>query len=255
MLIEPPLTQPPEFIKLLANEVRWGVIKALSTGDYRVNELVARLHQPMNLISYHLKKMREEELVTMRRSEADGRDVYYSLDLARLRQRFLEAEQALHPAVGHPTPTFNPARLLPKRVLFMCTHNSARSQMAEGLLCHLSQRRLAVFSAGSHPTSIHPDAIHTMAQMGIDLQAQQARSVDLFIGQSFDYVITVCDKAREVCPTFPGSGQQFHWGFADPVSIGDADRRREAFAMTAQSLKSRIECFLTTLPTHESEII
>lgn len=245
--------QPPEFIKLLANEVRWGVLQALANGDLQVNELVNQLQQPMNLVSYHLKKMRDEALVTTRRSEADGRDVYYSLDLTRLRRLFLESGQALHPAIGLPLATFDPMRLRPQRILFICTHNSARSQMAEGLLRHLSRERLTVSSAGSQPTAVHPDAIRTLAQLGIDMRRQHSRSTDAFISQPFDYVITVCDKAREVCPTFPGAGQRLHWGFPDPVAIAADDARAAAFTLTAQRLKSRIEYFLTTLPTAESE--
>jgi protein-tyrosine-phosphatase len=244
--------QPPEFIKLLSNEVRWGVLKALASGDHQVNELVTLLRQPTNLVSYHLKKMRDEALVTTRRSEADARDVYYSLDLPRFRQRFLEAGQALHPAIGLALPTFDPARLLAQRVLFICTHNSARSQMAEGLLRHLSAGRLEVLSAGSHPTRVHPGAIRAMDKLGVDIRAQTPRHVQDYAGQSFDYVITVCDRAREVCPAFPGIGQQLHWGFPDPTAITDDAARDEAFARTAQRLKSRIEYFLTTLPTDES---
>ncbi|PJF25946.1 MAG: ArsR family transcriptional regulator, partial [Phototrophicales bacterium] len=144
-------TRPPEIIKLLANEVRWGLLKALVMGDRQVNELVALTQQPMNLVSYHLKKMREDELVTTRRSEADGRDVYYSADFARLRQLFHEAAAALHPALIAPLTPPNAEKLPFKRVLFICTHNSARSQMAQGLLRHLSQERLYVASAGSEP--------------------------------------------------------------------------------------------------------
>ncbi|MBZ0286065.1 MAG: arsenate reductase ArsC, partial [Anaerolineae bacterium] len=167
---------------------------------------------------------------------------------------FLEAGQALHPAIGFALPAFDPTRLLPQRILFICTHNSARSQMAEGLLRHLSQGRLEVFSAGSHPTAVHPDAIRTLDQMGIDIRGQQSRSVDAFIEQPFDTIITVCDKAREVCPAFPGSGQKLHCGFPVPVVIADDQARAEAFSATAQRLKSRMEYFLTTLPIEKSEI-
>lgn len=245
--------QPPEFIKLLANDLRWGLLKALTISDLQVNELVAQLQQPMNLVSYHLKKMRADALVTTRRSEADGRDVYYSLDLNHLRQMYLEAGMALHPALGLNLPTTDVSRLQYQRILFVCTHNSARSQMAEGLLRHLSQGSLDVLSAGSHPTTIHPDAIHTMADFGIDIRQQQSRSLNAVAGQSFDYIITVCDKAREVCPTFPGSGIPMHWGFPDPVVIEDAAERRAIFDRTAQHLKSRIEYFLSTLPTLSDE--
>ncbi len=240
--------QPPEFIKLLSNDVRWGVLKALTTSDLQVNELVTRLQQPMNLVSYHLKKMRDDALVTTRRSEADGRDVYYSLDLNRLRAMYLEAGAALHPAIGLNLPSMDVSRLPHQRVLFVCTHNSARSQMAEGLLRHLSQGHLDGLSAGSHPTTIHPDAVRAMDNLGIDIRQQHARPLSEFEGQSFDFVITVCDKAREVCPTFPGTGTPMHWSFSDPVRIEDAAERAAVFDRTAQQLKSRIEFFLSTLP-------
>lgn len=248
---QPGRAHPPEFIRLLANDVRWGVLQALSASDYQVNELVARVQQPANLVSYHLKKMRDDGLVTTRRSEADGRDIYYSLDITRLRQLYLEAGHALHPAIMQVSSGLHTAQLVPQRVLFLCTHNSARSQMAEGLLRHLSAGQLEVFSAGSHPTAIHPDAIRTMDEIGIDLRGHRSRSMDLFLDQSFDYVITVCDKSREVCPAFGGTGQQIHWGFADPVGIDDPTRRQEAFFHTAHKLKVRIEHFLITLPVRE----
>lgn len=244
---------PPEFIRLLANDVRWGLLKTLTTSDHQVNELVSLLHQPMNLVSYHLKKMREEALITARRSEADGRDVYYSLDLARLRQLFLEAGQALHPALGFALPAFDAARLARHRVLFVCTHNSARSQMAEGLMRALGQGMIDAASAGSHPTRVHPEAIRVMKGQGIDISAQRSQSLDAVAGQSFDTIITVCDNAREVCPTFPGEGRQLHWGFPDPVAIGDNAARRAAFDRIAEQLRLRITYFLSTLPTANPE--
>jgi protein-tyrosine-phosphatase len=239
--------QPPDFIKLLANDVRWGVLKALASGDHQVNELVMLVQQPMNLVSYHLKKMREEMLVTTRRSEADGRDIYYTLDLERLRDLYLAAGGALHPLLSQPYQTLDIAALPAARVLVVCTHNSARSQMAEALLRDLSKGKITVSSAGSHPTCVHPDAIHAMDSLGVDIRAQGVHHLSEYEGQSFDYVITVCDKAREVCPTFPGEGQQLHWGFPDPVGIADAEQRQAAFAQIAQRLRIRIEHFLVTL--------
>lgn len=239
--------QPPDFIKLLANDVRWGMLKALAKGDRQVNELVTLLQQPMNLVSYHLKKMREEALVTTRRSEADGRDVYYTLDLERLRDLYLAAGNALHPLLSEPRHILDPEILPAVRVLVVCTHNSARSQMAQGLLRDLSQGRVTAFSAGSHPTQVHPEAIRTMDSLGIDIRDQSVHHVNEYEGQPFDYVITVCDKARENCPTFPGDGQQLHWGYADPLAIPDAEQRRAAFMRIAQRLRIRIEHFLVTL--------
>lgn len=225
-----------------------GLLKTPATSDLQVNELVAQLQQPMILVSYHLKKMREDALVTTRRSEADGRDVYYSLDLNRLRQNYLEVGMALHPAIGVNQIVPDVSRLQHHRVLFVCTHNSARSQMAEGLLRHLSQGPLDVLSAGSYPTTVHPEAIQTMTDFGIDISHHQTRSLNDIASESFDYVITVCDKAREVCPTFPGSGTPVHCGFPDPVVIQDDTERRAAFNRTASQLKSCIEFLLSTLP-------
>jgi protein-tyrosine-phosphatase len=246
------LEQPPEFITLLASDVRWGLLKALSTSDQRVNELVAQVKQPMNLVSYHLKKMRDDALVRTRRSEADGRDVYYSLDLERLRQMYQEAGVALNPSLGLAVNPLDVSRLERQRILFVCTHNSARSQMAEGLLRHLSQGSLDVSSAGSHPTIVHPDAIRTMDALGIDIRGQRSKPLSDVEGQPFDYVITVCDRAREVCPAFPGPDVQMHWGFPDPIVIEDDTERADLFEQTARQLKSRIEHFLCTLPTADS---
>lgn len=245
-----PPAQPPDFIKLLANDVRWGVLKALASSDHQVNELVTLLQQPMNLVSYHLKKMRAEALVTTRRSEADGRDVYYTLDLERLRALYLAAGGALHPLLSQPYQPFDAAALPAARVLVVCTHNSARSQMAQALLRELSRGKIAAFSAGSHPTRIHPEAIHAMDSLGIDIRAQTPHHLSEYEGQSFDYVITVCDKAREVCPAFPGGGQQLHWGFPDPVVIADPEQRQIAFTRIAERLRVRVEHFLVTLAQH-----
>ena len=185
--------------------------------------------------------------MTTWRSEADGRDVYYSLNLNRLRQMYLEAGAALHPIVGTNLETLDVSRLPHQRVLFVCTHNSARSQMAEALLRHLSQGKLDVISAGSHPTGVHTDAIRTMDNFGINLRNQSSQSLHDVKGQLFEYVITVCDKAREVCPTFPGEGQHIHWGFSDPVVIADDAERILAFEKIALSLQSRINQFLVTI--------
>jgi protein-tyrosine-phosphatase len=207
----------------------------------------------MNLVSYHLKQMRDDGLVTTRRSEADGRDVYYSLEWEHLRQMYRDAGAALHPAVGFDAAPSPIVQLKRQRVLFVCTHNSARSQMAEGILRSLTHGQLDVFSAGSEPTSVHPSAIEAMHKFSIDITSQRSRSLSEFEGQTFDFVITVCDKAREVCPTFPGTSAQMHWGFADPIAIQDDQTRAEFFDYIARRLKSRLVYFVSTLPPASSE--
>lgn len=239
-------SQPPEIIKLLAHDLRWNMLKALTASDFRVQELVALVDEPMNLVSYHLKKLRDEGVVSTRRSEADGRDIYYRANLVRLNDLYQAAGAALHPALSL-TPRTNETGL-PQRVLFVCTHNSARSQMAEGLMRNLAEQSVEVYSAGSHPTELHMDAIETMDEFGIDIRQQRSKDLQEFVGQSFDHIITVCDRAREICPTFPG--EHAHWGFADPAVIANAAERRRAFRQIAGQLSSRIGYFLAGRASH-----
>lgn len=239
---------PPEVLKLLAHDLRWQLIRELAISDYRVSELVDHIHQPLNLVSYHLKQLREGHLVSVRRSEADGRDSYYSLDLDHLRDVFGAAGSAIHPAViGRSVDSLALQRT--PSVLFVCTHNSARSQMAEGLMRYLSKGQIRVSSAGSEPATVHPDAFTTMDALDIDIRSQRSKGFEDVLDQSFDTVITVCDRAREVCPAFPGEGQHIHWGFTDPAVIEDACERQQAFADIAKRLQARIRHYLTELKT------
>lgn len=246
------LTPPAEFLKLLANDLRWSVLGALVHSDRKVQELVGLLKQPANLVSYHLARLREMELVTERRSAADGRDVYYHLDLDRLRDLYFAAGESLHPSLHEETADSEAAmeerpNIPPTRVLFLCTRNSARSQMAEGLMRQVGGDRVEVFSAGSESWQIHPDAVRVMAAIGIDVSRQRSKHMDEYIGQDFDYVITVCDKANESCPIFPGDPERIHWSFADPAAIEDEDARCRAFEQTAQELKTRIRYLMTVI--------
>lgn len=234
----------PDFLKLLAHELRWQLLTALAESDRRVQELVALLQRPQNLISYHLSQLRTQALVHERRSSADGRDVYYSLDMARLQTLYLSSGQSLHPALVGDVP-FSPdaplANRPPFRVLFLCTHNSARSQLAEGILRAQGGGMVEVFSAGTEPGTLHPLAVRAAATLGFDISQQYAKPIDPFIGQPFDYIITVCDKARELCPVFPGEPRQIHWSFADPAAApGSEEEQYRAFLQTARELTTRI---------------
>ena len=251
-------TQPLDFLKLLAHDIRWRILLALSRSDLRVEELVKQIRQPHNLISYHLKRLRLQKLVSERRSSADARDIYYTLNLDRFRQMYLETGQALHPGVSEPLfTTQSQTKTLsnsPVRILFLCTHNSARSQMAEGLLRELSRKKVEVFSAGSEPTSVHPLAIKVMSGRGIDLRTHRSKHVEEYLGQSFDYVITVCDRVREVCPVFPGEPEHIHWSFPDPVAIeGDLKTQETGFEDTARELTIRIQYLLLMIDRKRKE--
>src|SRR5271165_422329 len=111
-----------------------------------------------------------------------------------------------------------------QRILFLCTGNSARSQMAEGLLRHFAGDRFEVFSAGTRPTGLNPNAVTAMAELGINIAGSRSKSVDEFAGQQFDYVFTVCDNAKESCPIFPGGGRRLHHSFEDPASAPDGQQ-------------------------------
>lgn len=131
------------------------------------------------------------------------------------------------------------------RVLILCTGNSARSQMAEGLLRHLAKETIEVYSAGTHPSTVNPLAIKVMAEIGIDISHHRSKSVTGFVGQPFDYVITVCDSAKESCPVFPGELARIHWSFPDPAAVqGSEDERLQAFRTVRIGLINRLRLFV-----------
>lgn len=128
-----------------------------------------------------------------------------------------------------------------RRVLILCTANSARSQMAEGLLRNAGKGRLDVFSAGTSPSRVRPEAVAVMAERGIDISAHRSKHVDEFAGEPFDYVITVCDSARESCPVFPGAPRRIHWSFPDPAVVdGSEEQRLGAFRQVRDALDERL---------------
>jgi len=129
-----------------------------------------------------------------------------------------------------------------KKVLVLCTGNSARSQMAEGFLRHDAGDRFAVSSAGVNPTQVRPEAIAVMGEVAIDISGHRSKSVDEFRGQKFDYVITVCDNANERCPLFPGQTTRIHWSFEDPAAVtGDEATRLAAFRKVRDQIRERLK--------------
>ena len=132
-----------------------------------------------------------------------------------------------------------------KRVLILCTGNSARSQMAEGLLRQLAGARFDVESAGVAPTQVRPEAITVMREIGIDISNHRSKSVDEFLGQAFDYVITVCDNANEQCPVFPANTKRIHWGFEDPAAAqGDEQARLAVFRRVRDEIAQQLQLFI-----------
>lgn len=138
-----------------------------------------------------------------------------------------------------------------KRVLILCTGNSARSQMAEGLLRHLAGDRYEVRSAGTHPSIVRPEAIEAMAEIGIGISDHRSKSVDEFEGERFDHVITVCDRANENCPVFPGAPNRIAWNFDDPAAVeGDHDARLRAFRRVRDEIVVRLRLFVEAEAAH-----
>ena len=245
------LAHPPSFLKLLAHELRWRLVEALARSDRRVQELVALVGEPHNLVSYHLRRLRDQALVAERRSAADGRDVYYSLDLDRLKGMYFAAGESLHPGISdqpHEMGDTEAGLSRRARVLFLCTHNSARSQMAEGILRHLGGSRVEVHSAGTVATRVHPLAVAAMAEKGIDIGGQRSKHLDELSGQDFEFVVTVCDNARESCPVFPGAPEMIHWSIPDPSAVeGDETTRLRAFRIASDELMTRIRYLLVLI--------
>ena len=232
----------PAFLRAAAHPIRWRLLGELARSDRQVHELTAMLGEQQSLVSYHLGLLRKADLVRTRRSSADRRDVYYRLDLIRCGQLIGAAGAAVHPGLRLTPPPVPAGTAAPAvRVLFLCTGNSSRSQMAEALLHRRAGGSVTARSAGSRPKPIHPAAVAAMAAHGIDLSAARPKHLDEFTGQRFEYVITLCDRVREVCPEFPGHPVAVHWSVPDPATDPDG---RPAFDRVAAELADRIEFLL-----------
>ncbi len=241
----------PTFIQLADHPVRWRLLTDLAAGDQRVRELVESLDQPQNLVSYHLRLLRDSGLVTARQSSHDGRDTYYHLDLDRCTAGLTSAGAALDPAFGTSGPPWGQPTSVTTSVLFVCTGNSARSPIAEALLRHHSQGRVLVASAGITPkTRIHPHAVRVLRErFDIDIGEQAPHAINDVAGvgptAAFDWVVTLCDKAREHLPARDG-WRHTHWSIPDP---GDAQgpARHARFVSTATGIDARVRHLIPTL--------
>jgi ArsR family transcriptional regulator, arsenate/arsenite/antimonite-responsive transcriptional repressor / arsenate reductase (thioredoxin) len=254
--MQEPSPPVPPILKLLAHDLRWQLLARLVHSDYRLVELVPSLGASLNLVSYHLRQLRDAGLVHERRSAADERTFYYHLDVEQLCLLSREAATMLHPAFGRFTQqTQSPQWQFPvqaPRVLFLCTGNSARSQMAEALLREISGDQVEAASAGSQPSTVHPLAIRVMAERGIDIGHATSKSLDAFTGRPFDRIITLCDRVREVCPSFPGDPVRLHWSLPNPALVqGPEAVRIQVFRDQADQLTQRIHFLLTTLERGE----
>jgi protein-tyrosine-phosphatase/DNA-binding transcriptional ArsR family regulator len=243
--------QAPPFVRLAAHPLRWRLLTELAASDFRVRELTEVVGEPQNLISYHLRLLRDGGLVTTRRSTFDARDSYYHLELDRCADGLTRTGADLHPALRlTPPPPATPGLRSRPRVLFACTGNSARSPIAEALLRQRTGGRVRTTSAGSHPRPhIHPYAVRVLRdEFGVDIAGQRPRHVDTVAGRRFDYVITLCDKVREVRPEFPYSPRLVHWSLADPAA-GDVTGRNTypAFTRIAADIDTRIRHLLPVL--------
>lgn len=235
---------PPTFVRLAGHPLRWRLLTELAQGDHRVRELVTLIGEPQNLVSYHLRLLRDGGLVTATRSSFDGRDTYYHLDLDHCAEALAATGAALHPALRRETPPVGRRRIT---VLFVCTGNSVRSPIAEALLRHHAGDHVQAASAGTRPTpQLHPNTGRVLREtFGIDVADQRPRHVGTMTRRRFDHVITLCDKAREACPEFGHDPRRAHWSIADPA----ADY--SSFRHTAAEIDTRVRHLLPVLTTSQ----
>jgi protein-tyrosine-phosphatase/DNA-binding HxlR family transcriptional regulator len=243
-----------QFLQVIADPRRWRLLTELAHSDRRVSELTRLVGDAQNLVSYHLRELRHAGLVSSRRSSFDARDTYYRFELTRYCELLNTVSVAIHPALELTmrAPCLHGRRQGARRVLFLCTGNSARSQMAEVLLEDLSDHTIQARSAGSHPKPLHPNAIKVMAARGLDISGRASKHLSRFTRTRFDQVITLCDKVREICPEFPGTPAAVHWSMADPAAEGNTDEETyPVFERTATDLEHRIGYLIARLSTTE----
>jgi protein-tyrosine-phosphatase len=246
---------PLEFLQLIGDPLRWQLLDELGRSDRRVGELCELVGKPQSVVSYHLRELRDGGLVSARQSAADGRDTYYRGNIGRCGELLSAAGAALHPVVRLSNLEVDPPiarRGRKQRVLFLCTGNSARSQIAEALMEDRSRGAIAARSAGSHPKALHRNAVRVMAERGIDISDRRSKHLGRFVHDRFDRVVTLCDKVREVCPEFPGQPVTAHWSMADPAIEGpDAAASYRAFVRTADEIETRVGLLIAELASEQ----
>tara|TARA_R110000868_G_scaffold37106_4_gene131242 strand:+ start:2702 stop:3475 length:774 start_codon:yes stop_codon:yes gene_type:complete len=239
---------PPPFLQLAGHRLRWRLLIELSRSDRVVSELTELIGEPQNLVSYHLGKLRDGQLVSAQRSSADRRDTYYGLNLARISDMLTATGGALHPGLKFTAPPRDTNTIGSFKVLFLCTGNSARSQMAEVLIHALSGGVIEAHSAGSNPKPLHPNAVRVMREdYGLDLSGHASKHLEIYTDETFDRAISLCDRVREVCPSFNGVPEAIHWSIANPATGETDDVTYPLFQQTAAELVTRIEFLLATL--------
>ncbi len=262
-----------ELLKTLADPHRLEVLNLIIEGTHTSRALAAATGLPTNLLSHHLKALREAGLVQASRDPHDQRWQYFVPNITRLTEVQFLLSHFLHPARIQPRrggtgPGGQPAAYAPPRhiqlekefrmtsnktkVIFLCTGNSARSQMAEALLRQHAGDDFEVYSAGTEPKGMNPYTVQVMQELGVDMSAHHSKSVREFLGHmNFGYVITVCDDAEENCPAvFLSQGQHLHWSFEDPAkATGSEEDIRAKFREIRGQIDGRIRAWLGELET------
>jgi protein-tyrosine-phosphatase len=237
-------------LQLLGHELRWQLLGHLCKSDLKVGELIAATGAAQNLVSYHLRLLRDAGLVRERRSSADGRDVYYSLDRRAVTAGLLGALSEINPGAevltsGLSKEPQSTGRLV--SVLFLCTGNSARSQIAEAMLRERGGRRLLVRSAGTRPVGVHPQVYKVLRERGVRAGNLRSKSVGELAGQAFDHVVSLCDIARSGPIELSGAPRLVHWSIPDPVASRGSSAVARAFGRVADEIELRVDDFYADL--------
>lgn len=233
---------------LLVDPMRRQLMAMLMLNDVVLNDLADAVRLPPETVAALLEPFLSTGVISQRRSDAHADQLYYHLDLDLLHT--LDMAEAIEPPATVSALEGTSASVQQATrpgILFLCTRNSARSQLAEGLTRLLSKGQVDAFSAGNQPGYVHPMAIEILTDLHVDISDQYSKHLDQFLGQNFDYVITVCDNARETCPVFPGAKRTIHWSIPDPAIVEESEARSRAFSRVATELQNRIRYLLILL--------